>query len=255
MTQPDGRTGVTAHPGTPLPGQPPAGRTTDVVVHPEPSPPPETTSDPAAGAAPAHREAVGTGFLARPHDDLPDDDEPDDDRGPWMGGRTADQPEDDATATRPDYRDAPVVVRRSDDLAALCLLLAGIAAGVSLLVVWVHGGESGLDMVQAGVRDLRVGPRTMVDRDHWYGPAVVAGGAVLFLLGLLLLVPARTHRLLGLLALLVTGVVAAGVLVPLSEANWDYGRFAIGGWFTVAAGVLGLLGALKALLTGPHRRR
>jgi hypothetical protein len=240
MTQPDGRTGVTAHPGTPLPGQPPAGRTTDVVTAPEPSPPPETPSDPATTG---HRESTATGFLARPHDDLPDDltddphdvrvddphgqpdDGPDVDRAPWAIGRTAARPADDPTATRPDYRDAPVVVRRSDDLAALCLLLAGIAAGVSLLVVWVHGGPSGLDMVQAGVRDLRVGPRAMVDRDHWQGPAVVAG------------------------------VVAAGVLVPLSDADWQYGRFAIGGWFTVAAGALGLLGALKALLTGPHRRR
>ena len=259
MTQPDGRTGTTAHPGTPLPGQPAIDRTGE---HPASEPatarPPEAGPDTSTGAAPVYRELGGTGFLTRQHDDL--DDEPD--AGPPAGGspvartgRVALLPEDDGTATRPDYRDAPVVVRRSDDLAALFLLLAGIAAGVSLLVVWVHGGESGLDMVQAGFHDLRTGPREVVDRDSWHASAVVLGGAALFLLGLLLFVPARTHRFLGLLALLVTGVVVAGVLVPLADADWAYQRFAIGGWFSVAAGALGLLGALKALLTGPRRRR
>ena len=240
MSQPDGRTGSTAFPGTPLPGQPPAEQPTEVVTY----PPPGADPDPVR-----HRPA---GFLARRHDDL-------DDAPPSLARQDTDPgiplPADDGTATRPVYRDAPVVVRRADDTAGLVLLLAGIAAGVSLLVVWVNGGDTGLELVRAGFDDLRTDPRELVDRGSWHAPAVVLGGAALFVLGLLAFVPAKTHRFLGALALLVTVVVAAGVLVPLADANWDLERWAVGAWFTVATGVLGFLGALKALMTGPHSRR
>jgi hypothetical protein len=161
--------------------------------------------------------------------------------------------EPDGTATRPDYRDAPVAVRRADTLAGLLLLLAGIAAGVSLLVVWVHGGGIGLDLVRNGIDDLG-SPQRLADDGTWAPLAVLVGGIVLFLLGLLLYVPAKTHRLLGAVALLVALVVAAGVLVPLSDAHWDVHRWAVGGWLTVAVGGLGFLGALKALSTHPTWR-
>src|SRR4051794_19790218 len=51
--------------------------------------------------------------------------------------------------TQPEWSDRPVVVRRADTFAGLLLLLAGFAAGTSLLVVWVHGGRSGMDLVHA----------------------------------------------------------------------------------------------------------
>jgi hypothetical protein len=173
------------------------------------------------------------------------DEEPPADVLPW----------DDATPpTEPDYRDAPVVVRRADTLAGLLLVLAGIAAGISLLVVWVNGGATGLDLVRDGITDAQT-PQRLAQEGTWAPLVVVAGGAVLFLLGLLMYVPAKTHRLLGALALLVTLVVAAAVLVPLADADWDVQRWAVGGWFTVAVGGLGFLGALKALSTGPRNRR
>jgi hypothetical protein len=168
-----------------------------------------------------------------------------DDEPPVRDGRR-----DDGTATQPDYRDAPVVVRRADSLAGLLLLLAGIAAGISLLVVWVHGGATGLDLVRDGVDDLEA-PRRLADHGTWEPLAVVFGGVALFVLGLLMFVPAKTHRFLGVLALLVSLVVAAGVLVPLADLRWDVQRWAVGGWFAVAVGGLGFLGALKALMTGP----
>jgi hypothetical protein len=160
----------------------------------------------------------------------------------------------DGTGTHPQYWDAPVVVRRADDLAGLLLLLAGIAAGLSLLVVWVHGGAMGLDLFRDGLDDLQR-PQRLVDRDSWQPLAVVLGGAALFVLGLLMFIPARTHRFFGALALLVTLVVAAGVLVPLAELNWDARSWAVGSWFAAAVGGLGFLGALKALMTHPHRSR
>ncbi|PZA20050.1 hypothetical protein DMO24_17505 [Modestobacter versicolor] len=164
-----------------------------------------------------------------------------------------DQQWDDGTSTQPDYRDAPVLVRRADTLAGLLLLLAGIAAGVSLLVVWVNGGGTGLDLVTDGIDDLG-DPQRLDDRDTWEPLAVVFGGAALFVLGLLAFVPAKSHRFLGVLALLVSLVVAAAVLVPLADANWDVQRWAVGGWFTVAVAGLGFLGALKALMTHPRLR-
>jgi hypothetical protein len=41
------------------------------------------------------------------------------------------------------------------------------------------------------------------------------------------------------------------VLVPLAQDDWKFGGFAVGFWFAIAVAVLGLLGSLKALLTGP----
>jgi hypothetical protein len=222
MSDPDGR--YDAHPGLPLSEQP-----TEVV--------------PPVQRFPRHTAAAGHSGDTVPdfwHRDDGRDDEPAPD--PY-----------DATRTRPDYRDAPVVVRRADTLAGLLLLLAGIAAGVSLLVVWVHGGGTGLDLVRAGVKDLG-DPQRLADRNTWEAPGIVAGGAVLFLLGLLMFAPAKTHRFLGVLALLVSLVVAAGVLVPLADIRWDVQRWAVGSWFAAAVGGLGFLGALKALMTHPRRR-
>jgi hypothetical protein len=174
----------------------------------------------------------------------PRSDDPLDDIAEW---------EDDGDATEPDYRDTPVVVRRADTLAGLLLLLAGIAAGVSLLVVWVHGGATGLDLLRRGVEDLG-SPRRLAEDGTWAVPAVALGGAALLVLGLLMYVPARAHRLLGALALLATLVVAAGVLVPLADLDWDLHRWAVGSWAAAAAAALGFLGALKALSTHPRRR-
>ncbi|SDX50918.1 hypothetical protein SAMN05661080_00242 [Modestobacter sp. DSM 44400] len=172
------------------------------------------------------------------------------------GRHRTDAPDDDPRdRTNPEYTAAPVAVRRADSVAGLLLVLAGIAAGVSLLLVWVRGGDTGLDLVRGGIADAVDG--TVWSSGSWQVLAVVFGGAVLFLLGLLMYVPAKTHRFLGVLALLVSLAVAAGVLVPLADADWDISGFDVGFWFTVAVGGLGLLGTLKALSTGQKvsRRR
>jgi hypothetical protein len=239
MSDPDRRYdaphGSSAFPGTPLPGQPLADQPTEVVY---------------TGGFDPRQDTVVSPPVERPAPRLQDEEtEP-----VWrqQDGPADDEPgwDDDGASTRPDYQDAPVVVRRADSLAGLLLLLAGIAAGVSLLVVWFHGGDVGLDLVRDGVDDLG-DPQRLADRDSWEPLAVVLGGGVLFVLGLLLFVPARTHRALGVLALLVSLVVAAGVLVPLADADWDVQRWAVGGWSAVAVAGLGFLGALKALMTGP----
>ncbi|GHE10762.1 hypothetical protein [Klenkia taihuensis] len=161
-------------------------------------------------------------------------------------------PADQATA--PAWSTKPVAVRRADSFGALCLLLAGVAAALSLLLPWVPDGATGLELARRVVEQARTGWTGLFDTGLWQPGAVLAGGAVLFLLGLLLLVPARAHRFLGLLALLVAGLVVAAVLVPLAGRAWQPGRFDVGFWFAMGVAGLGVLGALKALLTGRRLR-
>jgi len=159
------------------------------------------------------------------------------------------------TATTPDYSPRPVAVRRPDVLAGLLLLLAAAAAAVSLLLPWLADDDAtGIDLVRRGFDDLGTGIGELVRTGFWQPLTVVLGGAVLLLLALLMFLPAKRHRVLGLLALLVGAAVAAAVLVPLVQAGFDLGVFDIGFWFPVAVAVLGLVGGLKAVRTGRRYR-
>lgn len=154
--------------------------------------------------------------------------------------------------TTPDYSARPVAIRGPESLGGLLLILAGIAAAVSLLLDWLDGEDvSGWDLVRGGFDDLGA----IFDTGLWQPLAIVLGGGVLFVLGILMWLPMRSHRFLGLLGLLVTGAVIAGVLVPLQDADWDLGFFGPGFWCGIAVAVLGLLGSVKALLTRPKVAR
>ena len=165
---------------------------------------------------------------------------------------TVDADPDDRPGRRSGHVSSPASVRRADLVAGPLLLLAGLAAGVSVLVVWEHGGVPGLDLVSGGLGNAREGPAVLAATGAWQPLAVVGGGAVLFVLGALMYVPARTHRFLGVLGLLASLVVAAAVLVPLSEAGWDVAHWAVGAWCAATVGGLGLIGSLTALSTGPR---
>lgn len=147
--------------------------------------------------------------------------------------------------TTPQYSTSPVTVRRPDVLAALLLVLAGVAAAVSLALDWADG-FTGWDLVSDGFEDF--GP------DMWQPPVIVLAGGALLVLGLLCLLPARSHKILGVLALLATLAAAGGVLVILNRSGFAWDAFEIGFWFAFAVPVLGLLGSLKAMLTGPKVR-
>jgi hypothetical protein len=150
--------------------------------------------------------------------------------------------------TAPEYSTRPVAFRRPDTLAGLLLVLAGAAAGVSLLLDWLKIVDaSGWRLLRRALDDLG----RVLESGLWQPLVITLGGGVLFVLGLLVLLPARTHRFLGVLALLVSLAVVAGVLVPLAQADWDLGFFGPGFWCGIAVAVLGLLGSLKAVLTGP----
>ncbi|WP_040338483.1 hypothetical protein [Candidatus Blastococcus massiliensis] len=165
------------------------------------------------------------------------------------GASAASGPPTDTTT--PVYSAEPVAVRGPSSLAGLLLILAGIAAAISLVLDWVDGEDTtALDLVREGFEDLG----GIVDNGLWQPMAVVLGGGVLLVLGILMWLPARSHRFLGLLGLIVSGLVTWAVLVPLYEADWELAVFGPGFWCAIAVAVLGLLGSLKALLTGKRYR-
>jgi hypothetical protein len=164
----------------------------------------------------------------------------------WSGAATPDAAPPEHTS--PDYAAGPVAFRGPESLGGLLLVLAGIAAAISLLLDWLNGRDvSGWSLVRQGLENLG----DAFGNGLWQPVTIVLGGGVLFLLGLLLWLPARTHRLLGVLGLLVSLAVTTAVLVPLMDESWDLDVFGIGFWFGCAVAVLGLLGSLKAILTGP----
>ena len=160
-------------------------------------------------------------------------------------GATAAGPPPGGTA--PAYSSEPVARRGPESLGGLLLILAGIAAAVSLVLEWLaDGDDTGWELVRAGFEDLG----EIVDNGLWQPLAVVLGGGVLLLLGIMMWLPARSHRFLGLLGLVVSGVIVWAVVVPLADAGWELDFFGAGFWCAIAVAVLGVLGSLKALLTG-----
>ncbi len=153
--------------------------------------------------------------------------------------------------TTPVYSAEPVAFRGPESLGGLLLILAGIAAAVSLVLDWLADTSgTGLDLVRDGFEDLDA----IVDNGLWQPMTIVLGGGVLLLLGILMWLPARSHRFLGLLALIVSGLVVWAVVVPLNDADWELDFFGPGFWCAIAVAVLGVLGSLKALLTGKRYR-
>jgi hypothetical protein len=153
-------------------------------------------------------------------------------------------------ATAPPYSDQPVAIRGPESLGGLLLIVAGIVAAVSLILHWLDGHDvSGWGLLRNGLDDVS----GAFGSGLWQPLVIVLGGGVLFLLGLLLWLPARSHRFVGLAALIVSLAVTAGVLVPLIDAKWKLGFFGPGFWCAIAVAVLGLLGSLKAVLTGPKK--
>lgn len=146
-----------------------------------------------------------------------------------------------------------VVLRRPDRIAGAALVLAGVASAASLTVPWVRGErERGLSLFRRGLEVVDSGLGEFLRSGLWQPVAVVLGGGILLVLGLLLFLPAHTHRLLGVLALVAALTATAAVLTLLAGADWSTGRFDLGTWVSVAVAALGVLGALKAMLSLPR---
>jgi hypothetical protein len=146
-----------------------------------------------------------------------------------------------------------VTLRRGDPVAGGALVLAGVAAFVSLWLPWQKGtADTGLSLLWEGLRTAGSGMGALDRSGLWQPLAIVLGGGFLFLLGVLLFLPERTHRFVGVLSLLVAMGAAAGVLFSVAQAQWSAARFDLGMWCAVAVGAFGVLGALKAMLTAPR---
>jgi hypothetical protein len=172
---------------------------------------------------------------------------------PHQGGATASSASPATDPTIPQYYAAPMAVKRQDPAAALLLLVAGLFAGTSLLLPWIADDDvTGLTLVKDGFAALGDGVGEVLGTGYIQPLTIVLGGGVLFLLGLALLAPARSHRAVGLVSLVIAVLVTTAVLVPLAVAGWDLGEFGIGFWFAIAVAALGLIGGAKALLA---RRR
>jgi hypothetical protein len=168
---------------------------------------------------------------------------------PDAAGATAHGASPATDPTLPKYSAEPMALKRQDPVAALLLLVAGLLTGISVLLPWLADDDvTGLTLVKDAFTALGDSVGEVVRTGYIQPLTIVLGGGVLFVLGGLLLVPARGHRLVGLVALVVALLVAAAVLVPLAIAGWDLGEFGIGFWFAIAVAVLGLVGAIKALL-------
>jgi hypothetical protein len=146
-----------------------------------------------------------------------------------------------------------VSVRRADPVAGVVLVLAGVAAAASLWLPWRKDADgTGLTLVRHGLQVAGSDIRALGSSGQWQPLAIVLGGVVLFLLGVLMFGPARGHRISGLLALLVASGAAAAVLLRVAHTGWQLARWDLGLWCAIAVAGLGLLGALKAMLTSPR---
>jgi hypothetical protein len=155
-----------------------------------------------------------------------------------------------ADAAVVDSQGRVLLLRRPDAAAGSLLLVAGAAAGMSLFLPWLqYDGELGLALFQRGLDVAGSGMPTVPTSGLVLPLTVVLGGAVLFVLGLLAFRPAPTHRATGLIALLLSLAVAAGVLVRVADVGWEAVRADPGILCAMAVAGFGLLGALKAMLT------
>ena len=127
-----------------------------------------------------------------------------------------------------------------------------MAANASLSLSWWPGeGPPGLSLVRRGAEALDSGVSEAVRSVVWQPFVVELCGGLLVLLGFLLLVPARAHRVIGELALAVALAAAAAVVLLLADDGLVIVGFGPGLWCAVAVPVLGVLGSLKAMLTAP----
>jgi len=202
----------------------------------------------------AEDEPTILGFPAEEPDDENPDDAPGDDGAEERG--TYGERRSTVVTVRPEGLASPgrlVVLRYADTVGGLCLVLAGAVAAVSLWLPWMRGpAGTGLLLFRQGVDSFGSGVAALTRSSVWPPLAVVLAGGLLYLLGVPLFFPARGHRVVGVLALVVALAASAGVVTMVADAGWTIAPFRYGMGFVVAVPVLGLLGALKAMLTFPR---
>lgn len=142
----------------------------------------------------------------------------------------------------------------ADPWASLLLILAGVAALIQLVLPWRSAQAGGWTFYRA-LHDLP-DPTFELVLGRYVVLGVAGAGLALVLLGLLTLLPVD-HRPFGTVALLVSGFCVLGSVFLLARARTFFGVGLSGlfdqaqpGFFLLlAAGLMGLAGAFKALAT------
>jgi hypothetical protein len=179
-------------------------------------------------------------------------------RGPYdAGGRVTEDWADRSGPVQDGGLDTQVRLttqNRADSIAGVTLMFAGVAAAASLWFPWARGDDtSGLALLRRSFAVAAAGAAALGRTGgQWEPLAIVLGGALLLPLGVLLFIPSRTHRIMGLLALCAAMAVTAGVVSRFAQAQWNGAGFDRGMWCAIAAAALGVLGALKAMLRIPR---
>ena len=177
--------------------------------------------------------------------DVPEDDEA------VVDEAVVEEPAEPPAEVLPVDTEALYVLRTADVTAGALLMVGGAAGVLSLFLPWVeHGQQLGITLVRSGLEAADLD--ALVRSGLLLPVVVVAGGVVLFLLGLLAFRPARGHRVVGVAALLTALAVAAGIVVRVADAGWPALRTDPGLLCAVVLVVAGVLGALKAMLTAPE---
>jgi hypothetical protein len=146
-----------------------------------------------------------------------------------------------------------VTVRRGDPVAGIALLLSGVAAIGSLwLPWWQDGTATGWVLARRALAVADVDVRALDGTALWEPLVIAICGGFLFLVGVMLFLPERTHRIAGLLSLLIASVATVAAVSAVADAEWSAARFGLGMWSAIAVAALGVLGALKAMLTVPR---
>lgn len=150
----------------------------------------------------------------------------------------------------------PLTVTRADPLAAVLLVLAGLAALLSWVLELFPVGSGGVADSGATVFSLATahGPISS-DITALCLVSVAVGGGALVLLGLAALLPIN-HRPFGVGALLVSLAVTGAAIWLLAKATDVLGSADLlsgshPAWYLIAtAAVLGLVGAVRAMVAG-----
>ncbi len=148
---------------------------------------------------------------------------------------------------------------QADPVAALLLVVAGIFGVVQLMLPWIGIGN-GLDGSYTGWDLFKVGRDQSLDLSGTVAtyalPAVAVAGGALVLLGLAMFAPIN-HRPLGAAALAFSVVAVVGAASWVLETRTARGGIGaivdlaqVGWYLFLVAGLIGLIGSIKALATG-----
>lgn len=143
---------------------------------------------------------------------------------------------------------------KNDFVSAIILIIGGLLGVLQSFLPWIDSSfegihVNGLDIAnaagQASGGDLSSSASTLIQIAVW---AVLIGGGLLVLCGVVLFVPMRNRKITGAIALVISVVMVVGAILWLTNGEANPDSTAVGYYFFLAAGVVGLIGSIVALV-------